>query len=757
MWVRRVSASIFGVVVMLAGAGFLLLPSPPAAAAPPPQGWTTTQAPLPADAGSGSGFPNAYVASATCPAANACVQVGWYEDKSVDHGVWGVIEQQNGTAWTDTEAPQPSDSGSGADQGFWFGSNQCGFDEPCRAVSCPSVSFCVAVGNYLDSADHFQAVIDTETNGTWTSATAALPSDAATDVTTNHPANRLFSVSCSTATSCVAVGGYINQDGVFNGLIDTLSGTTWTGKVAPLPSGASTSTNNLSNLQGISCASATSCAATGQYLDASSGNLGLLEVLANGTWTPSTAPLPSDAATGSDQHAIILQTSCPSTTFCAAVGLYDNPALRVKPVIETWNGTAWSGLAAPLPSDVQASSFDTLASVACGSPLLCVAAGTYSTSSRELGLIETYSGGQWTDTVAPMPSDAATSGSPLLASLVEVACPTGAFCMTVGNYSNAHNVTVAMADTFTGGTWSSVAVPMPSNVTTTSDFAGQGRTVACDSPVACVVGGPYNDNADGRQAFLDTWTGAQGYWLDATDGGIFTYPNNAFYGSTGSLKLNKPMVGMAATPDGQGYWLVASDGGIFSYGDALFHGSRGGQPLNSPIVGMATTPNGKGYWLVASDGGIFTYGDANFFGSTGSIVLNKPVVGMASTPDGRGYWLVASDGGIFSYGDAAFYGSTGSLVLNKPVVGMAASATGLGYWLVASDGGIFSYGDAQFYGSTGSLVLNKPVVGMAASPSGKGYWFVASDGGVFNYGDASFQGSAGSLHLNAPVVGMAGG
>ena len=44
---------------------------------------------------------------------------------------------------------------------------------------------------------------------------------------------------------------------------------------------------------------------------------------------------------------------------------------------------------------------------------------------------------------------------------------------------------------------------------------------------------------------------------------------------------------MAATPDGSGYWLVASDGGIFSYGDAAFYGSAGNQDLNKPIVGMA--------------------------------------------------------------------------------------------------------------------------------------------------------------------------
>ncbi len=69
------------------------------------------------------------------------------------------------------------------------------------------------------------------------------------------------------------------------------------------------------------------------------------------------------------------------------------------------------------------------------------------------------------------------------------------------------------------------------------------------------------------------------------------------------------VVGMAgrSTP---GYWLVASDGGIFSFGSARFHGSTGAIRLNRPIVGMASTPSGNGYWLVASDGGIFSFGDA---------------------------------------------------------------------------------------------------------------------------------------------------
>ena len=188
---------------------------------------------------------------------------------------------------------------------------------------------------------------------------------------------------------------------------------------------------------------------------------------------------------------------------------------------------------------------------------------------------------------------------------------------------------------------------------------------------------------------------------------------------------------MAATPDGGGYWLVASDGGIFTFGDAAFYGSTGSIRLNQPIAGMAATPDGHGYWLVASDGGIFTYGDASFYGSTGSITLNRPIVGMAATPDGRGYWLVASDGGIFTYGDASFYGSTGSIRLNQPIAGMATTPDGHGYWLVASDGGIFTFGDAFFYGSTGGS--GQRAFGMIVLPASTSYAIVEASGAAATF------------------------
>ena len=203
-----------------------------------------------------------------------------------------------------------------------------------------------------------------------------------------------------------------------------------------------------------------------------------------------------------------------------------------------------------------------------------------------------------------------------------------------------------------------------------------------------------------------------------------------------------------------GYWLVASDGGIFSGGDATFHGSTGALSLHRPIVGLARTASGAGYWLTASDGGIFSFGDAVFHGSTGAMHLNRPIVGIASTPSGDGYWLVASDGGIFSFGDAVFHGSTGAMHLNSPIVGISASLSGAGYRMVASDGGVFSFGDAEFDGSAGAMHLAQPIVGMAATASGHGYWFVASDGGVFSFGDAQFFGSAGAMALDHPIVGM---
>jgi ribosomal protein L24E len=206
-----------------------------------------------------------------------------------------------------------------------------------------------------------------------------------------------------------------------------------------------------------------------------------------------------------------------------------------------------------------------------------------------------------------------------------------------------------------------------------------------------------------------------------------------------NAQLNAPIVGIAATHSHNGYWLLGSDGGIFSYGDAHFYGSTGAMPLNQPVVGISPTPSGRGYWLVASDGGIFTFGDARFYGSTGAMHLNQPIIGMASTPNGRGYWLVASDGGIFTFGNARFHGSTGGTVLFSTIAGMATTRSGHGYWLASADGRVFPFGDAPAMNGVSSMA---PIVGLQSTPGGTGLWLVASDGAVFATGNARYSGGA---------------
>ena len=202
-----------------------------------------------------------------------------------------------------------------------------------------------------------------------------------------------------------------------------------------------------------------------------------------------------------------------------------------------------------------------------------------------------------------------------------------------------------------------------------------------------------------------------GYWTVDQGGGISACHVSS-YGSMAGRALAAPIVGMARTPSGHGYWMVASDGGIFRFGDAHFFGSKGGQRLNRPIVGMAATPSGNGYFLVASDGGIFTFGDARFRGSKGGQPLNRPIVGMAATASGNGYWMVASDGGIFAFGDAAFRGSMGGRHLNSPIVGMV--RYGNGYLMVGADGGIFDFSDQPFLGSLAGKPLPQPIVSVAS-------------------------------------------
>ena len=248
---------------------------------------------------------------------------------------------------------------------------------------------------------------------------------------------------------------------------------------------------------------------------------------------------------------------------------------------------------------------------------------------------------------------------------------------------------------------------------------------------------------------------APGYWQVGSDGGIFSFGGAQFYGSTGSMHLNKPVVGMAATRDGNGYWLVASDGGVFAYGDAQFYGSTGNITLNKPIIGMIPTLDGGGYWLIASDGGVFAFGDAKFYGSTASDNLGYPITAAAPSYLAGGYWLVDANGQVFNFGDAPNEGQPAYAPGGYRITGMAGTQSANGYWLASANGNVADFGDAAPYGSMAGTSLNAPIVGMAANSDDTGYWLQGADGGIFTFGNVEFYGSMGGRHLNAPMVGIA--
>jgi hypothetical protein len=125
----------------------------------------------------------------------------------------------------------------------------------------------------------------------------------------------------------------------------------------------------------------------------------------------------------------------------------------------------------------------------------------------------------------------------------------------------------------------------------------------------------------------------------ASDGGVFTFGDAHYYGSTGGTHLNQPVVAMAVIPGGTGYRLAARDGGVFNFGKARPHGPN--FHGRYPIVGISeSTPGDLGYWLVDEIGHTFPFGNAPHLPGASLRAMTKPVVAIVSTPSGHGYWIV---------------------------------------------------------------------------------------------------------------------
>ena len=283
-----------------------------------------------------------------------------------------------------------------------------------------------------------------------------------------------------------------------------------------------------------------------------------------------------------------------------------------------------------------------------------------------------------------------------------------------------------------------------------AQYSGDANSVSSGTTTAVTVGPPP----------------PHGYWLVGSDGGIFTFGSALFYGSTGSLRLQRPVVGIVPTADRGGYWLDASDGGVFSFGDTGFYGSipglglhpaGSGQPnsLNAPIVGMVPSIDDGGYFMVASDGGVFAFGDARFAGSCPGIGgCSGSAVAVMPDHSGNGYWVVTSTGSIYTFGDAPYFGAPG----RGSVTSAVATPDGNGYWVLLGDGEVFGYGDAANLGSPSPSNFNglDPANAIFATSDGAGYWVSSAVGAVYNFGDAPNDGGMAGTPLNGAIIAATG-
>jgi hypothetical protein len=536
--------------------------------------------------------------------------------------------------------------------------------------------------------------------------------------------NLLMGSTCTSAWSCFAVGGEFSSLGNNaqpNALIDTWNGSTWSVGPNVTPPGSQASL-----LWGVACVTSSDCWAVGaQEPSNQQSPVTLAEHWNGSSW--SVVPTPADSG-------YLFSVTCTSTSDCWAVGAsLDSQQNPLNGIIYHWNGAQWSETSRASSGQT----YDEFESVTCADSSDCWAVGyagpnqiqynflpgVAPTLTGGAALIEHWNGSSWSKVPASGVS------APLGQELTSVTCTDSSNCWAVGSTMDVNgNPSSSLVDRWDGSTWTttpSLDPSTPANILT---------AVTCSDASNCWATGATND-ASGQNTtptpYIENWNGTT--WTVEPSPNVVAFGwlaglacvrgTGCFATGFSATSLNntttlQTLIEQLQVPaaSSQGIHMVGSDGGVFSFGNARFYGSTGGTTLNQPVVGMAATPDGGGYWLVASDGGVFSFGDANFYGSTGGTTLNKPIVGMAATPDGGGYWLVASDGGVFTFGNASFYGSVPGqgIVSRVPIEGIAATPDGEGYWVVGQDGSLYFYGDANYLGSLVGVRLAAPIVGGAA-------------------------------------------
>ena len=206
--------------------------------------------------------------------------------------------------------------------------------------------------------------------------------------------------------------------------------------------------------------------------------------------------------------------SCVSAAFCAAVGDYQTSAHNVGAACSRrMPAVPGRALEAPLPSDAgtdpDASLFERLVPAWSGSVSRSASTRT-PRPSVDHGLIETLSGGVWSDMETPLPADAGT-GSDAGAWLSAVVVPDRDRLRRRWCLQEREREDVGLIDTLTGDTWSAQPAPQPADAAANQDVWV--KDISCPSSGTCAAGGFYENGDDRMQALLFSQASG-GAWTD---------------------------------------------------------------------------------------------------------------------------------------------------------------------------------------------------------------------------------------------------
>ena len=263
----------------------------------------STQTPV-AQNGCGSGTCGGAFFGVSCPSVTSCVAVGGSSD------AYAVTASgaESGGVWTWSMA-----------QHVFL--NQVGAAR-LNSVSCPTTTTCLAVGSSPLQGDY---ALGTESGGTWTWTTQ----------TGSAASAGLAGVSCVSSTFCVAVGSDSVNLPFFTTATLAGSDVTWTADVM-----MSTDSSGDGVLTGVSCTTTSTCVAVGHDTNAgaifSSGDLGG----SGWTWSANT-PVTPDSAGGGNFSAV----SCPQDSDCVAVGF--DTATTQQAVVSASTGPVTTTTTAP--------------------------------------------------------------------------------------------------------------------------------------------------------------------------------------------------------------------------------------------------------------------------------------------------------------------------------------------------------------------------------------------------------------------------